>query len=153
MRAPILIAAVFAALLPSFAQLPVEAPPLHATQPDPSQPGLSGDQVLRALDDVMWMMKLSDVAYVDKVAYTGPPPSKIPNHAAAGAGNPVVIHAYTFIPRKLDRTRKQPLLVLAHQGIHGNVSSAELAHIIRELMEQGYSVIAADYRGSSGYGQ
>lgn len=43
--------------------------------------------------------------------------------------------------------------MLAHQGLHGNVSSVELAHIIREIMEQGYAVIAPDYRGSTGYGQ
>ena len=53
----------------------------------------------------------------------------------------------------MDRSKKQPLLVLAHQGMHGNVSSVELAHIIREMMEQGYAVIAPDYRGSTGYGQ
>jgi len=53
----------------------------------------------------------------------------------------------------MDRSKKQPLLVLAHQGIHGNVSSVELGHVIREMMEQGYAVIAPDYRGSTGYGQ
>ena len=53
----------------------------------------------------------------------------------------------------MDRSKKNPLLVLAHQGIHGSVSSVELAHIIREMMEQGYAVIAPDYRGSTGYGQ
>jgi acetyl esterase/lipase len=65
----------------------------------------------------------------------------------------VIIRAYTFIPKKMDRSKKQPLLVLAHQGLHGNVSSVELAHVIREMMEQGYAVIAPDYRGSTGYGQ
>jgi dipeptidyl aminopeptidase/acylaminoacyl peptidase len=111
------------------------------------------DTVLKALDDVMWVQKLSDIADVDKVAYTGLPPAHILNRTAPGAGNPLIIRAYTFIPKKMDRSKKQPLLVLAHQGIHGNVSSVELAHIIREMMEQGYAVIAPDYRGSSGYGQ
>jgi dipeptidyl aminopeptidase/acylaminoacyl peptidase len=121
--------------------------PVHAQQ------GNSNDQVLKALDDVEWRLKLGDIADVDKVAYASLPPHVVPNPTAPGATNPLIIHAYTFIPKKLDRARKQPLLVLAHQGIHGNVSSDELGHIMRELMEQGYSVIAPDYRGSTGYGQ
>jgi len=113
----------------------------------------STDQVLKALDDLEWRLKLSDIAEVDKVSYASVPPAHVPNRTAPGAGNPMVIRAYTFIPKKLDRNKKQPLLVLAHQGIHGNVSSAELGHVMRELIDQGYSVIAPDYRGSSGYGQ
>jgi dipeptidyl aminopeptidase/acylaminoacyl peptidase len=111
------------------------------------------DTVLKALDDVMWVQKLSDIADVDKIAYTSLPPTHIPNRTGPGAGNPLIIRAYTFIPKKMDRSKKQPLLVLAHQGIHGNVSSVELAHVIREMMEEGYAVIAPDYRGSTGYGQ
>lgn len=111
------------------------------------------DTMLKALDDVMWVQKLSDIADVDKVAYASLPPVHIPIKTAPGAGNPMIIRAYTFIPKKMDRTKKNPLLVLAHQGLHGNVSSVELAHIIREMMEQGYAVIAPDYRGSTGYGQ
>lgn len=111
------------------------------------------DRVLKALDDLEWRLKLSDIAEVDKVSYASAPPAHTPNRTAPGAGNPMVIRAYTFIPKKLDRNKKQPLLVLAHQGIHGNVSSAELGHVMRELIDQGYSVIAPDYRGSSGYGQ
>jgi len=111
------------------------------------------DQVLKALDDIEWRLKLGDIAEVDQIAYTSLPPAHVPNRTAPGAGNPLVLRAYTFIPRKLDRTKKQPLLVLAHQGIHGNVSSSELGHILRELMDQGYAVIAPDYRGSTGYGQ
>jgi dipeptidyl aminopeptidase/acylaminoacyl peptidase len=119
----------------------------------PAPQGNSNDGVLKALDDVMWVQKLNDVADVDKVAYTSLPPVHIANKTGPGAGNPLIIHAYTFIPKKMDRSKKQPLLVLAHQGIHGNVSSTELGHIIREMMEQGYAVIAPDYRGSTGYGQ
>jgi dipeptidyl aminopeptidase/acylaminoacyl peptidase len=124
--------------------------PLLSAQPQVVNPN---DQVLKALDDLEWRLKLGDIAEVDKVAYASAPPAHVPNRAAPGAGNPMVIRAYTFIPKKLDRNKKQPLLVLAHQGIHGNVSSAELGHVMRELIEQGYSVIAPDYRGSSGYGE
>ncbi len=113
----------------------------------------ANDTVLKALDDMLWFERLNDIADVDKIVYASLPPVHIPNKTAPGAGNPLVIRAYTFIPKKLDRSKKQPLLVLAHQGIHGNVSFTELGHIMRELMEQGYCVIAPDYRGSSGYGQ
>jgi len=130
--------AFFAVLAPIFCQ-PAQVNP--------------NDQVLKSLDDLEWRLKLSDIADVDKVAYTSLPLAHTPNPTAPGAGNPVIIRAYTFIPKKLDRSKKQPLLVLAHQGIHGNVSSAELGHVMRELMEQGYTVIAPDYRGSTGYGQ
>jgi len=111
------------------------------------------DTVLKALDDIMWVQKLSDIADVDKVAYASKPPAHVLNRTGPGAGNPLIIRAYTFIPKKMDRSKSHPLLVLAHQGLHGNVSSVELAHIIREMMEQGYAVIAPDYRGSTGYGQ
>ena len=119
----------------------------------PTAQGNPNDTVLKALDDIMWVQKLSDIADVDKVAYTSKPPAHVLNKTGPGAGNPLIIHAYTFIPKKMDRSKKQPLLVLAHQGIHGNVSSVELGHVIREMMEQGYAVIAPDYRGSTGYGQ
>lgn len=123
---------------------------LAAGQAPPPTPN---DQVLKALDDMEWRLKMDDVAEIQKIAYTSLPPARIVNRTAPGAGNPVVIRAYTFIPRQLDRAKKQPLLVLAHQGIHGNVSSSELGHVMRELIGQGYSVIAPDYRGSTGYGQ
>src|ERR1017187_713266 len=106
---------LFVLILPVFAQPPAAAPP-GDPQTNPN------DQVLKAIDNLEWRMKLSDVADVDTVAYTSLPPTHIPSQTAPGAGNPLTISAYTFIPKKLDRTRKQPLLVLAHQGIHGNVS-------------------------------
>jgi dipeptidyl aminopeptidase/acylaminoacyl peptidase len=63
----------------------------------------------------------------------------------------VVISAYTFIPKGLDKSKKHPMLAYTHGGVHANVNTSSL-HIIRELVEQGYSVIAPDYRGSTGYG-
>ena len=109
------------------------------------------DAVLKAIDDLMWHHKLGDIAVIDKVRFTGPPPRYKPNPAAPGATNPLIIPAYTFIPRKLDRTRKHPLLVYVHGGVHSNFSTSG-AHVMRELVEQGYPVIAPEYRGSTGYG-
>jgi dipeptidyl aminopeptidase/acylaminoacyl peptidase len=110
------------------------------------------DEVLKAVDDLMWQTKLGDIADVDKVEYTSLPPHHAANPNAPGATNPLIIHAYTFIPKKLDRSRKQPLIVLIHGGVHANFDSSN-AHIVRELVEQGYSIVSPDYRGSTGYGR
>src|SRR3984957_5216964 len=56
------------------------------------------DTVLKALDDVMWVQKLSDIADVDKIAYTSLGPVHVANKTGPGAGNPLIIRAYTFIP-------------------------------------------------------
>jgi dipeptidyl aminopeptidase/acylaminoacyl peptidase len=102
-------------------------------------------------DDLMWVLRLNDIALVDKVRYTGPPPRVIPNPTGQGATNPVIIPAYTFIPKQYTTT-KIPLIVLVHGGVHGNFET-NYVHIVRELVGQGYAVIAPEYRGSTGYGQ
>jgi dipeptidyl aminopeptidase/acylaminoacyl peptidase len=100
----------------------------------------------------MWFRLLEDVAHIDKVRYTGPPPRVTPNPTAQGAGNPVIITAYTFIPKRYAAAGKLPLIVLVHGGVHGTFETSA-AHIVRELVDQGYAVIAPDYRGSTGYGR
>jgi dipeptidyl aminopeptidase/acylaminoacyl peptidase len=110
------------------------------------------DEVLKRIDDVMWHLLLDDIAAIDKAEYTSLPPVHIPNPRAPGAGNPLIIRAYTFIPKNLDRSKKQPLIVFCHQGIHANEDTRDV-HIFRELLQQGYSIVAPDYRGSTGYGR
>ncbi|HEX4945775.1 MAG TPA: prolyl oligopeptidase family serine peptidase [Blastocatellia bacterium] len=105
----------------------------------------------KSIDDLMWFQRLSDIAVVDKVKYTGPPPRVVPNPTGQGATNPVIISAYTFLPKKFVTT-KLPLLVFVHDGIHSDFKTASV-HIVRELVEQGYAVVASDYRGSTGYGR
>jgi dipeptidyl aminopeptidase/acylaminoacyl peptidase len=61
-----------------------------------------------------------------------------------------VFSAYTFEPKQV--TGKSPLLVFVHGGVHGNFDTGS-AHIVRELIEQGYVIVAPEYRGSTGYGQ
>ncbi|MCU1262729.1 MAG: peptidase prolyl oligopeptidase active site domain protein [Bryobacterales bacterium] len=115
----------------------------------------SSDVVLKAVDDVMWHLELGDIADVDKFSYTGPPPARERNSTAQGAGNPMILYGYTLIPKKLDRAKKQPLIVFVHEGVHSNFMTggrANCAHVVRELIEQGYSVVAPEYRGSTGYG-
>ena len=48
--------------------------------------------------------------------------------------------------------RKYPLLVYVHGGVHSNFGSGGYA-IVREMIEQGYVILAPDYRGSTGYGR
>jgi len=110
------------------------------------------DEVEKAIDDVLWYNKIGDVAYIDKVYITGPPLRKEENPDALGAGNPVKFRSYVFIPKGLESGKKYPLLVFPHGGVHSNFTTY-YAHIIRELMAQQYIVVAAEYRGSTGYGK
>jgi len=105
----------------------------------------------RQVNELSWFQRLGDVAIVDKVRFTGPPPKDTNNVPSPPGSNDVIVSAMTFLPREISN-RKIPLIVFAHSEIHGNVASDEDAHVVRELIEQGYAVIAPDYRGSSGYG-
>ncbi len=109
------------------------------------------DTLRKDIDDLMMFQRLGDLAVVDKVRYTGPPPRVIPNPTGQGAGNPLIIRAYTFVPKQYANARL-PLIVMVHGGVHGNFDSNSV-HIVRELLQQGYAVIAPEYRGSSGYGR
>ncbi|MDH4197743.1 MAG: prolyl oligopeptidase family serine peptidase [Candidatus Aminicenantes bacterium] len=109
------------------------------------------DALEKAVDDILWYNKVGDVATIDKVYHVGPPPGKVRNPTAMGARNPVKFWSYIFFPKNLDHGRKYPLLVLPHGGVHGDFTTYH-THIIRELMAQGYVVIAPEYRGSTGYG-
>lgn len=129
-----------------------QGPPPAAARPSAEAgPDHRGDSLARSIDSVKFYLKLSDIADVDEVAYTSLPPAKAAVPTAPGARNPVIVHAYTFIPKGLDRAKKHPLVAFVHGGVHSNFGSSSL-HIVRELLEQGYSVIAPDYRGSTGYG-
>jgi dipeptidyl aminopeptidase/acylaminoacyl peptidase len=110
------------------------------------------DALQKQIGDVLWNQWVGDVAHVDKHRITGPPPTVIPNPTAQGAGNPVVFWTYTFTPRDLDPGGKYPLLVFPHGGVHSNMDSG-YSHVIRELVQQGYVVVAPEYRGSTGYGK
>ncbi len=149
---------ILAAVFSLFAQ--PQAPPPAAQAPVPASPAGLGaaaqnsgqDELMKHVDDLMWHVLLGDIAEIDKVEYTSLPPTHIPNPKAPGAGNPLIVRAYTFIPKTVDKSKKQPLLVFCHQGIHANEDTRD-AHVFRELIQQGYSIIASDYRGSTGYGR
>jgi len=105
----------------------------------------------KQIDDLMWYQRVGDIARVDKVVFTGPPPRNPVAQAPQDRGNPLKIHAYVFIPKDAEAGKKYPLLVFPHGGVHANFSTSS-ANVVRELISQGYLLIAPDYRGSTGYG-
>ncbi|HUW94115.1 MAG TPA: prolyl oligopeptidase family serine peptidase [Bacteroidales bacterium] len=109
------------------------------------------DMLEKKIDDLLWFDRVGDVAYVDKIFITGPPPAKVSNSTGQGAGNPLKFWSYVFIPRDADASKKYPLLVFPHGGVHANFDTY-YTHIVREMVSQGYIVVAAEYRGSTGYG-
>src|SRR6476620_10705431 len=58
--------------------------------------GFTEQLLARKIDEQMLVQALSELAQVDKVRYTGPPPRVAKNPTAPGARNPVVIPAHTF---------------------------------------------------------
>lgn len=112
-------------------------------------PETDPDFAIKLTDDVLWRLELGDVAEVRTFRYTGLP-------RTAKGKNPMILYAYSYIPKKLDRSKQHPLVVLVHGGVHSNHMTggpANGATIVRELIEQGYVVVAPDYRGSTGYGE
>lgn len=105
------------------------------------------DTLARKLDTLLMFQKLGDIAEIDEIRYTSLP-GRNSNPTGLGAGNPLVIPAYTFVPKGLGH-RKAPLIVFVHGGVHGRFTSVG---VTKELLEQGYIVIAPEYRGSIGYG-
>ncbi|MEM9405954.1 MAG: alpha/beta fold hydrolase [Acidobacteriota bacterium] len=110
------------------------------------------DRVSRQVDDLMIFQRVTDIAEIDIAWITGPPLRYQPNPTAQGAGNPFRFYTYVFHPKGLDRSKKQPLLVFPHGGVHSNFGSGYV-NVLREMLEQGYTVVAPEYRGSTGYGR
>ncbi len=110
------------------------------------------DILEKKIDDLMWIRRLEDIAYVDKVRLTSTPRWKAKNPEDRFAGNKLQFYSYVFIPKNIDQSKKYPLIVLPHSGIHADFSTY-YAHIVREFIAQGYAVVSAEYRGSTGYGK
>ena len=106
------------------------------------------DHAVKVSDDVLWRLELDEIAEVRTFRYCG-------LSRGAVSGNPMILYAYSFIPKNMDRKHKAPMIVLIHGGVHSNHMTggpANAATIVRELIQQGYVVVAPEYRGSTGYG-
>lgn len=110
------------------------------------------DALSKQVDDIMWFKRMEDVAYVDKVRLTSTPRWKPLDPNSKFANNKLQFYTYVFIPKDVDVDEKYPLIVLPHSGIHSDFSTYYV-HIVRELIAQGYIVVSAEYRGSTGYGK
>lgn len=110
------------------------------------------DILEKHIDDLMWFGRLQDIAYVDKVRLTSTPRWKPRDPEDRFANNKLQFWTYVFIPKGIDVNQKYPLIVLPDSGIHANFSTYYF-HIVRELLAQGYVVVSAEYRGSTGYGK
>ncbi len=114
------------------------------------------DVVNRNIEDVLWYDRVGDVAYIDKVRLTGPPkPVVQPTGNVFNdefLKNDFLFYAYIFFPKNISQERIYPLIVFSHGGVHGQFT-IYYAHIIRELIAQGYIVIGPEFRGGTGYGK
>ena len=152
MRSPFLQATALLAAGLLAAQTPPEA---RLKQVESKVAGLQWelDAIRKAADDQLWFQRLSDVAVVDKVTYTGPPnPKGEETYGIRNERHPLKIQQYVFVPRKAPKDAKLPLIVLPHGGVHGDFGTYHV-HIVREMLDRGYIVVAPDYRGSTGYGR
>ena len=110
-------------------------------------------QLSKQIDDVLWFDRVGDVAEIDKVYIpTVPVPKQAETYGIKNERHPFRMWMYVFVPKGTDRARKLPLLVVPHGGVHGNFTTYH-THIVRELMKEGYVVLAPEYRGSTGYGR
>src|SRR5947208_7977141 len=107
-------------------------------------------RITKNISDLLWFQRMQDIAFVDKIHYVGPEPINPIQRKITTNG--IVIPAYTFVPRKRFRVPKLPLIVLLHTEVHGDFNPDDDLRVARELVDQGYAIIAPDYRGSTGYG-
>jgi dipeptidyl aminopeptidase/acylaminoacyl peptidase len=154
-----ILTALFLALAPALDAQEAEKPPpglderMDQLERDVDRLSFALQAVGKKVDDLLWFERVGDVAEIDKVYIpTVPNPHETPRYGIANERHPVKIYCYVFIPRQLDRNRRHPMMVLPHGGVHSNFNTY-YTHIVRELIAEGYVVIAPEYRGSTGYGK
>ncbi len=62
------------------------------------------------------------------------------------------IPAYLFQPLQKGGPRSRAAMIWVHGGVHGNWAISYFP-FVREAVQQGYVIIAPEYRGSTGYGE
>ena len=101
----------------------------------------------RLADSLPAVIDRASLVEPELVHYPGPDGQSIP--------------AWLFVPKGLDRTRKHPAVMWIHgdginqnyDGWHVQRNYAVYYSFHQYLLQQGYVVIAPDYRGSIGYGR
>ncbi len=134
--------------------------PTEADERETGRPRVDGEELYHrlneietAVDDLRWYHELGEVGSVRRVRFVGPPPANTTGQTDQEKGNRVVVPAYAFDPKGTDGTEEPvPGIVLPHGGVHSNLSTRYVG-VVRELLSQGYYVIAPEYRGSTGYGR
>ncbi|MCL2497071.1 MAG: prolyl oligopeptidase family serine peptidase [Symbiobacteriaceae bacterium] len=116
------------------------------------QQSFTNASLSKQVDNIRWELVMRDVAEFDMHRIPGPPPKNTTAQSWQDKGNPVVFTVYTFVPKGLDKSKKHPMVVYVHGGVHSDFRSGS-NHVIKELLAEGYVVISPDYRGSTGYGQ
>jgi dipeptidyl aminopeptidase/acylaminoacyl peptidase len=129
---------------------PQTAPAARPAGPSGQTQQLEG--VENEIEAALWRLRVGDVAEIDQFEIASSKPIRMPNPTGQGAGNPLILYLYTFTPKKLAAGQKAPLIVFNHDGIHSHFNMPYV-HIVRELMDLGYVVVAPEYRGSTGYGE
>jgi len=155
MRAPRIVGVLALLAIVSLIPLRADPPRTESEQLAEKIENASFDtsELMKKVDDLLWFERVGDVASIDKVYFpTVPNPHGEETYGIANERHPFKMYAYVFTPRKLDTGTKHPLLLFPHGGVHSDFTTY-YAHIVRELMERGYIVVAPEYRGSTGYGR
>ena len=80
----------------------------------------------RQMNELLWLEQLRDLAVIDKVRFTGPPPHTTNDPAPPAGSNEVIVSALTFMPRHHSHWRKVPLIVIGGRDF-GSGSSRDWA--------------------------
>src|SRR5688500_11335108 len=147
MRKPLILSLLLA--LPLFAQTADPPATARSIERLETSNDRAFEEVIKNVDDLLWNLKLADVARVEKYNIATSKPRREKNPTAQGAGNMLVMPVYVFTP--VNVRGKAPTIVIAHGGVHGDFNTFYL-HIVREMIAEGYVVVAPEYRGSTGYG-
>jgi hypothetical protein len=122
---------------------PPKSDAVEAVEKAARRAGHEFDVLAKRIDDVLWYERVGDVAVIDKSRIYGPPRWKEDNPTGVNAGNHLKFYTYLFTPKNFDGAGKLPLLVLPHGGVHADFTTY-YAHIVRELVAQGYIVVAPE---------
>jgi len=108
---------------------------------------VASKKATRLTDSMPAEMRRATFVEPEVIHYAGPDGQQVP--------------AWLFVPKNLDRSKKHPAVVWIHgdgvnqnyDGWHVQRNYAVYYSFHQYLLQQGYVVIAPDYRGSIGYGR